>query len=104
MPQRPKTHRPAGYPKRAPDLRASAAKRGYDRRWRAYRLAFLASHPLCLMCEVEDGLYVAATEVDHVQAVSGPEDPKFWDASNHRPLCKRHHSLKTAQEDGGFGR
>lgn len=29
----------------------------------------------------------------------------FWDsAGNWQSLCKRHHDVKTATEDGGFGR
>ncbi len=28
-------------------FRGSSARRGYDGRWRKYRIAFLDSHPLC---------------------------------------------------------
>jgi 5-methylcytosine-specific restriction enzyme A len=54
------------------------------------------------MCENE-GFFIAATEVDHVTPITGPDDPSFWDERNHQPLCKRHHSEKTAKEDHGFG-
>lgn len=44
-----------------------------------------------------------ATVVDHVIPHKG--DKKFfWDENNWQPLCKRHHDIKTATEDGGFGR
>jgi 5-methylcytosine-specific restriction protein A len=45
-----------------------------------------------------------ATDVDHVEAVSGPDDPRFWDESNHDAKCHSHHSRKTVRQDGGFGR
>jgi 5-methylcytosine-specific restriction enzyme A len=45
-----------------------------------------------------------ATDVDHVQAVSGPEDKRFWDHDNHQALCHGCHSYKTATKDGAFGR
>jgi 5-methylcytosine-specific restriction protein A len=28
----------------------------------------------------------------------------FWDSKNWQSLCKHHHDVKTATEDGGFGR
>lgn len=78
--------------------RPSAAARGYGRRWQRYRLSFLAVHPICARCGR------LASQVDHQVPVSSPDDPLFWDAGNHQPLCRECHSQKTAQEDGGFGR
>lgn len=104
MPQRPQTHRP--YPRstvRPPDTaRPSAAKRGYGRRWQRYRLAFLAANPVCQYADPVDGTMCCepAVDVDHVRAVTGPDDPRFWDAGNHQGLCHRHHSAKTAREKG----
>lgn len=82
--------------------RGSAAARGYDSRWRKYRLMFLAEHPLCAECE-RQGIVTAASDVDHIQPVNGPGDPLFWESSNHQALCHECHSKKTAKENGGFG-
>ena len=73
----------------------------YDRKWRKARVAFLADHPFCEDCESE-GRLEAATVVDHKIPHHG--DPVlFWDVTNWRASCKRHHDKKTAKEDGGFG-
>lgn len=82
--------------------RGSASSRGYDSRWRRERVRFLKRNPLCIYCEGE-GRYEAATVVDHIEPHKGSYD-KFWDRANWQPLCKRHHDIKTATEDGGFGR
>lgn len=79
--------------------RPSAWKRGYDARWRRYRLVFLTDNPWCAKCE---GL-VPATVVDHIISHRGDYD-LFWDEGNHEGLCTTHHNVKTATEDGGFGR
>ena len=78
------------------DKRGSSAKRGYGARWRKYRLWFLTKHPVCAVCGR------LATVVDHIVPHKGNMD-LFWDSSNHQPLCKRCHDIKTAREDGGFG-
>jgi len=75
----------------------SAAKRGYDRKWRAYRAAFLQLHPLCVSCGRQ------AVIVDHIQKISGANDPLFWEPSNHQPLCRTCHNRKIGSQDGGFG-
>jgi len=74
--------------------RESAAKRGYDRKWRAKRARFLRFHPKCA-CGAR------ASEVDHIVAKrkGGGDD---W--SNLRAMCKPCHSRKTAAVDGSFGR
>ena len=77
--------------------RLSAAKRGYDRRWRKARAAFLAKHPLCVMCEAV-GWLVEATVVDHIEPHRG-DKRKFWDRTNWQALCAAcHNSLKQAEE------
>lgn len=109
MPIRPKRL------KRAPDdvpqhmPRETANERGYTYRWQQARAGWLRSHPLCVHCE-RDGRTVAADEVDHIVPHKGNME-LFWDAYGERypgagwmSLCKHHHSLKTATEDGGFGR
>src|SRR5262249_7323940 len=84
--------------------RPSAAKRGYDGRWRKYRVWFFAQpqNALCRLCKSNHKI-VAATEIDHIVAVYGPDDPHFYEPTNHQPLCKSCHSRKTVVEDGGFG-
>jgi 5-methylcytosine-specific restriction protein A len=100
MPQRPQRHRPLRLPR--PDDRPSAARRGYGSRWQAYRLAFLRSHPLCAECE-RNGRLTPATVVDHIIPHRGDWE-LFWREGNHQSLCAVHHSEKTVERDGGFGR
>lgn len=83
--------------------RGTASQRGYGYRWQKYRKQFLARNPLCRECE-KQGQVKAATDVDHIQAVTGPDDPLFWEPSNHQALCHECHSAKTARENGGFGK
>ena len=81
--------------------RGSASSRGYTSKWRRYALSFLKGHPLCRECE-KVGRTTLATVVDHIRPHRG--DMKlFWLKSNHQPLCKRCHDIKTTTEDGGFG-
>jgi len=82
--------------------RGTSAQRGYGYRWQKARAHYLRAHPLCKRCDAEDRA-VAATVVDHVVPHRG-DMALFWDPDNWQPLCKRHHDIKTATEDGGFGR
>ncbi|MDH4319936.1 MAG: HNH endonuclease [Desulfobulbaceae bacterium] len=82
--------------------RGSAASRGYGARWRKYSVHFLRLNPTCNECE-RQGLVVAAEVTDHITPHKGDQD-LFWDHRNHQALCKRCHDIKTATEDGGFGR
>ena len=79
--------------------RGSAASRGYGTRWKRYRLSYLARNPLCVECLPR---VVQAKVVDHIVPHRG-DKKVFWDKSNHQGLCKHHHDVKTATEDGGFG-
>lgn len=81
-------------PVRRMDTRPSAARRGYDQKWRRIRAMFLKKHPSCVVCGAP------ATEVDHVLplAEGGTNE---W--SNLRSMCKSHHSQHTARSGGGFG-
>lgn len=83
-------------------VRGSAASRGYDRKWRRFRAAWLAEHPLCVMCEAH-GAVVAAEVVDHIVPHQGDRG-LFWQDGNHQSLCKACHNRKTVMEDGGFNR
>lgn len=84
--------------------RGTANERGYTYRWQKYSQARLRRYPLCVdPSKRHVGVFVLADLTDHVDAVSGPEDPRFWDPENHQSLCWSCHSYKTVREDGGFG-
>ncbi|WP_114094487.1 HNH endonuclease [Thalassospira xiamenensis] len=88
--------------KRDDQRRGSSNDRGYTSKWRKAREAFLKEHPLCCRCEA-GGMVTAATVVDHIVPHKG-DQKLFWRRSNWQPLCKHHHDVKTATEDGAFGR
>jgi 5-methylcytosine-specific restriction protein A len=77
------------------ESRPSAAKRGYDGRWRKAREGYLRKHPLCVLCEAGKRV-VVATVVDHIVPHRG-DDRLFWDSSNWQALCKTCHDRKTAR-------
>jgi 5-methylcytosine-specific restriction protein A len=82
--------------------RGSAASRGYcSARWRRFRLHQLGLHPFCAICQVA-GRFTAATEVDHVVPVDGPDDPRFLAFAAVQSVCHRCHSIKTATQDSTF--
>jgi hypothetical protein len=70
MPVKPRLFRPPTSPLQRSGPRhtigsvAVSVEHGYTRRWEKARLAFLAEHPLCVMCE-QEGTTTAATDVDH---------------------------------------
>ena len=83
--------------------RGTSTQRGYDARWRRYRKAYLAEHPLCLYClEKEPPVITPATVVDHIEPHRGDYE-LFWNPENHKASCKECHDTKTAREDGAFG-
>jgi 5-methylcytosine-specific restriction protein A len=82
--------------------RGTAHQRGYDGRWRKAREGFLNKHPLCTHCAASN-IIESAVVVDHIVPHKGDKDA-FWNRANWQPLCKRCHDIKTATEDGGFGR
>jgi 5-methylcytosine-specific restriction endonuclease McrA len=75
------------------------AARGYGGRWQRERLAFLAQHPLCIMCERE-GRVAAATVVDHIVPHKG-DYTLMWAKANWQPLCKPHHDGDKQRLDKG---
>jgi 5-methylcytosine-specific restriction protein A len=77
--------------------RGTAHERGYDARWRKYRLVYLAQHPLCAPC-ASQGRTTAASVVDHVRAHKG-DVTLFWDPRNHQPSCKPCHDARTDEGD-----
>ncbi len=101
--KRPATlHRRAFKPLQSGDGRKTSCQRGYGYAWQQFRLSYLARHPICVQCDAE-GVVEPATVVDHITPHKG-DKVKFWDEENMQALCKRHHDIKTAKEDGGFGR
>ncbi len=81
--------------------RPTAAKRGYDRRWRRARVAFLVRHPLCLMCKAA-GHLATASVVDHIVPHKG-DRKLFWDGKNWQALCAScHNGAKQAEERRGY--
>lgn len=88
--------------KQADAKRGSAHERGYTSAWQKARIAYLRAHPLCVQHE-EAGQLVEATVVDHKVPHKG-DKVRFWDSTNWQSLCKHCHDVKTAAEDGGFGR
>jgi len=79
--------------------RGTAAQRGYDAKWRRYRIQYLAQHPYCVKC-LKEGKFVFATVIDHIIPHKG-DIKLFWDGNNHQALCKSCHDAKTVREDGG---
>jgi len=74
--------------------RLSAAKRGYDRVWRRFRLYYLRRNPRCAHC------LGPATEIDHIVRLA--DGGERLDEANLQPLCKRCHWLKGEAEQGRF--
>lgn len=81
--------------------RPTAAQRGYGARWQRVRAAYLRRNPLCVLCQ-RVGQVRTATVVDHITPHKG-DQALMWDPANFQALCKDHHDLKTASEDGAFG-
>ncbi len=75
------------------DGRPSAARRGYDARWRRLRRVVLSRQPVCPCGS-------AATEVDHIVPKDAGGDDSF---DNLQALCKSCHSSKTLREVHGGG-
>lgn len=77
------------------DRRLSPTKRGYDNRWRRYAKTFLA-RPENRFCKLhlDSGCAIVAQCVDHIDPPDGPNDPRFWDRSNHQPACIHCNSVK----------
>lgn len=88
---------------RSAERRPTSSQRGYGYRWQQYVVSYIRQNPLCRLHEAR--CETAPTEcVDHIVPVSGPDDPLFWEPSNHQPLCIPCHSVKTNTVDRGQGR
>lgn len=77
--------------------RQNTNAQGYTYRWSQYSKRFLARNPLCVMCEAKQKIR-AAECVDHINPVTSPDDPGFYELSNLQPLCWSCHSLKTRSD------
>jgi 5-methylcytosine-specific restriction protein A len=66
--------------------------------WRLLRRQKLMGSPLCEYCRL-----AKAEHVDHKKPHKGNPD-LFFDYDNLQSLCRSCHSMKTAKQDGGFGR
>lgn len=96
MPHMPPTHnRRQG---RAPDNRPSAAKRGYDHKWQAFREQYIELHPLCVHCERE-GRTTVAEHVHHVEDLAKAPHRKY-DETNLEGLCRWCHNRETRARQG----
>jgi 5-methylcytosine-specific restriction endonuclease McrA len=96
MPWRPKSSRPPA-PRREKRSAATIAfnNRTYGRKWKAFRLQYLALNPLCSDCAAE-GRVGVASEPHHLVKVK--DDPsRQYDHDNLLALCKRHHSIRTSR-------
>ena len=62
--------------------------------WQRLRKSVLNGEPMCREC-TREGRTVLATEVDHLDGNPGNND-----ATNLNPLCRSHHSRKTAADHG----
>lgn len=62
----------------------------------AIRASVLRAEPLCMHCKAA-GRINLASEVDHIKplAKGGTDDPK-----NLQGLCKEHHAVKSARDEG----
>jgi 5-methylcytosine-specific restriction protein A len=74
--------------------RKSSTSLGYNYRWQKYRALFFRK-PGNQICKLHlPGCTLIATEIDHIDPPDGPNDPKFWDRSNHQPACRYCNSVK----------
>lgn len=86
------------YHKRAHETRYQHGQTGYGRKWRKARTAFITrpENVLCVQCKAQ-GHIRRADEVDHIIPHKG-DQAIFWNEANWQPLCRMHHSIKTANE------
>lgn len=85
--------RHANMPKR-PDLRESAARRGYDATWAKCRAAFLRANPICHDCGAALLDQKRRGHVHHVQKLADRPDLRL-DWSNLMALCDSCHTART---------
>lgn len=84
------------------ERRDPLTRKQYNGHWARYSQQYRRHHPFCIECERE-GILTASEVVDHIIPHRG-DYALFWDVNNHQPLCERHHTAKTANEGGQWGR
>lgn len=91
---------------RRTEKRGTAHQRGYTARWQKYTRRFKKLWPFCVHCQRQGKLNPGTGElpnhIDHIIRVSGPNDPNFWQPTNHQNLCHEHHGIKTQSEQDGL--
>lgn len=83
--------------------RESFSVRGYGAKWQRFRLKLLRKRisegtAFCAICGLplsSDGLPFNA---DHIEPVTGPDDPRFFDETNIQLVHHGCHSRKTARD------
>src|SRR5262245_4893953 len=105
MPTRPPLFVPPGHHppyrdeherKRAYDkTRPGGRQRGYDETWARLRNCLVEVWPVCSV----PGCSAATAEIDHVVSVRERPDLRL-EIRNLRPMCRHHHSQRTAREQG----
>lgn len=82
------------------DTRPSAWQRGYDQKWRSFRLKYiqqmLKDQVTCTHCK-KPFIHTKEIELDHVVPLNIAPERKY-DKSNIQPLCKRCHMNKTRKD------
>jgi len=74
--------------------RGTSTQRGYNYRWQRYRRAYLAAHPLCVLClKKKPEVVREATVIHHVD-----RNPKNNEKSNLIALCDECHRNEHRQE------
>lgn len=73
--------------------RGSAASRGYDAEWAAFRNAYIDDH--CHQCGITEDEAEQPLELHHLDGL-GPLGPRGYDPTNLQTLCKPCHTRETA--------
>ena len=98
------------------DRRGTSASRGYDRRWARWRAQVIRDHRL-IWCgdrpesapDTDDShckgqqVTLLGKELDHIQPITGPDDPRLFDESNVQLLCSTCHAIKLSAESRLYG-
>lgn len=74
--------------------RGGSRERGYTWKWDQYSRRYLM-RPENQTCKLHlPGCTLLATCVDHIVAVTGPDDPRFFDPTNHQSSCSHCNTVK----------
>lgn len=110
MPSSPKTYcnpnigkvvKPTYQARQYDKERGSAASRGYDQTWQDLRGWYLRQ-PENAFCACGCGL--PSECVDHIEAITGLDDPKRLDIRNLQGMTKACNTRKNIRFEGGYGR